>query len=137
MLLTLSTGETVDFDDYEGGTIVWDDTPLPPGTINEDNVCEWYEWLSRVDNGDRDYAAVEAYANHVDPMNGITLDTLDRFDEAYQGFFDTPGDFAEHFYNETGELSGDLVDYLDWDRVFWGELRYDFFEIDQRFYRNL
>ena len=72
--------------------------------------------------------------------NGI--ETEREFDDAYQGYVDdyhSERAFAEQFYTDMGVIDTDhpLYSFVNWQEVWDCNLRYDFFEIDGHFFRNI
>ena len=70
------------------------------------------------------------------------IETEEQFDDAYQGYvnsYHAEREFAEQFYNDMGMIDSDhpLYSFIDWQEVWDRQLRYDFFEIDGHFFRNI
>lgn len=75
-------------------------------------VTTWQECEGNGNNGD----TFRRYCDHI----GQTV-TADEFTDAYQGTFNSEADFAEDFYEQTGQMPTDsLASYIDWDRVWYG-----------------
>lgn len=70
------------------------------------------------------------------------IETEDQFDEAYFGYIDeyfAEREFAEQFYKDMGVIDSDhpLYGFIDWQDVWDSNLRYDYFEINGHFFRNI
>lgn len=75
-------------------------------------VTTWQECEGNGSEGD----VFSKYCDHI----GQAV-TAEEFNDAYQGTFDSEADFAEDFYEQTGQMPTDsLVSYIDWDRVWYG-----------------
>jgi len=59
-------------------------------------------------------------------------------EERYMGEYASTADFAEEYYCEIHGVDtlGPLVNYVDWDRVWEGELQHDFSEDSDHFFRR-
>ena len=65
--------------------------------------------------------------------NGI--ETVEQFEEAYAGQYDSGAIFAEQLCDECGYLSESnlpnfISNHIDWDAVWNSELRFDYFMIE-------
>ena len=101
--------------------------------------------------------AITTLANHISDYIGISVDdayklaeeladygieTVEQFDDSYQGEFDSykaEAEFAEDLYSGLCEISPDstLYSFIDWQQVWDCQLRYDYFNIDTFFFRNI
>lgn len=104
-------------------------------TATEINILADYiaETLN-LNESESDYLATEL-ADH-------GIETMEQFDDAFYGSYNAynpEADFAEQFYNELGEVSQDspLYSFIDWQQVWDCQLRYDFFNVGEFFFRNI
>ena len=75
-------------------------------------VTTWQECEGNGNEGD----TYREYCDHI----GQAV-TAEEFNDAYQGTFESEAEFAEDFYEQTGQMPTDsLVSYIDWDRVWYG-----------------
>ena len=93
------------------------DLPGFLSTENPDlNQLESYveTWID-VPDGDE-----EAY--QVFCENDSQVHSIEEFQEAYRGAWDSGADFAEFYYDQQGiEIHSELASYIDWKRVWHGE----------------
>jgi antirestriction protein len=61
--------------------------------------------------------------------------SIDYFHDHYRGTYEDGADYAEQFYADLGLMSDDnpLYHYIDWDRVWEDELRFDLEYSDEGF----
>jgi antirestriction protein len=94
------------FQDYEGFPYEFYSECFGEETFNK--IMKYVELCDRYDS-----EAVDAYCS----LYGYDDDTLERFEERYQGAFDTEEEFAEHLVNECYDLDrtmGNLACYFDY-----------------------
>jgi len=89
-------------------------------------------WSNETDDDRR-----QAMGEYLEDMGA---DSLDDFDEAYQGEFSDGAAFAEHTAEELGEIPKDLPSWIviDWEQSWKGGLRFDYHITDSgHVFRNL
>ena len=69
------------------------------------------------------------------------IETLEQFEDSYQGQHDSGADFAESTCEDCGYLEDSnlpmfIQSHFDWATVWSNELRFDYFEVDGHFFRN-
>ena len=82
--------------------------------------------------------SIEFFNELVD--NGI--ETLEQFEDSYQGQHDSGADFAESLCEDCGILAESnlpmfIQSHIDWATVWSNELRFDYFEVNGHFFRNI
>ena len=68
------------------------------------------------------------------------IETESDFEDAYFGYYSSyysEKEFAEDFYRDMIDNTNPLYNHIDWQSVWDCNLRYDFFEIDGHFFRNI
>lgn len=67
-------------------------------------------------------------------------EVISDFEEAYIGEFHSEAQFAENYADEQGDLNH-IPDYIlgsiDWQDVWDGTLRHDFYEVNGHYFRNI
>ena len=60
------------------------------------------------------------------------VDTIEHFEDMYEGHFETATDFAEYWCNEVNESTKNLPEWLtvDYEDIWESKLSEDYFEID-------
>lgn len=128
--------DLTDFDDYEEleelGEIQ-ETSGLPDGLDLESNFDDLQEWLALSDD---DQDVMLAYYEATDCFD------WSEAQDTYVGEYLNGAEFAEEFCEEAeSDTLGRLPDYLkfhiDWQAVWDGELRHDYFEQDGHYFRNL
>lgn len=87
-----------------------------------------------------DAEALEAYCENMGIDAEDCEDNIDGFQEAFVGYYRSNEIFAECLFEEEGVLDrvdSRLVGHIDWDGVWLSELRHDFFEENNYYFRNL
>lgn len=105
-----------------------------------------------------DYAIEQEKFEEVAKRNGINADAFELFcdnqhikaddcedavkdfHDAYVGDFATHADFALDYHYENGNLDqipDNLDTFIDWDEVWHGDLRHEFYEIGGYYFRNI
>jgi len=96
----------------------------------EDNLVKWY--VSYVDLGEtHSYDAVDTF------IKNFSIDDLDKFEDAYCGFYDSPEHFVEEYITEVNcaTIPENLV--VDWTATWESSYKYDFiFDNRYVFLRN-
>ena len=69
------------------------------------------------------------------------IESLEQFEESYQGQHDSGADFAESLCNDIGYLQECnlpmfIQSHIDWATVWSNELRFDYFEVDGHFFSS-
>ena len=67
-------------------------------------------------------------------------DAVRDFMAAYIGEFSNDEDFARNYYDESGDLDripDALLSNIDWQGVWDGELRHEFYELNRYYFRNI
>lgn len=89
-------------------------------------------WSNETDDDRR-----QAMGEYLEDMGA---DSLDDFDEAYQGEFSDGAEFAQSICEELGEIPKDLPSWIviDWEQSWKGGLRHDYHITDSgHVFRNL
>ena len=68
---------------------------------------------------------VDEFANHFD------VDTVEHFEDMYQGQYDSGAEFAEMIASDCGYVSRDMPSWIeiDWQKTWDNALSYDYIEI--------
>tara|TARA_Y100001968_G_scaffold5477_1_gene4839 strand:- start:416 stop:739 length:324 start_codon:yes stop_codon:yes gene_type:complete len=69
------------------------------------------------------------------------IESLEQFEDSYQGQYQSGADFAESLCEDCGYLEESnlpmfIQSHIDWATVWSNELRFDYFEVDSHFFRN-
>ena len=82
---------------------------------------EKYEELVR----EYDQNLIDEFAEHYD------VDTIEHFDEMYQGQYDSGAEFAEQISSDCGYVSRDMPSWIeiDWQKTWDNALSYDYTQI--------
>ncbi len=69
------------------------------------------------------------------------IESLEQFEDSYQGQYQSGAEFAEQIADECGYLEESnlpmfIQSHIDWETVWTNELRFDYFEVDGHFFRN-
>ena len=69
------------------------------------------------------------------------IETVDQFEDSYQGQYQSGADFAEQLCEDCGYLQESklpmfIQSNINWATVWSNELRFDYFEVDSHFFRN-
>ena len=124
-------------------------------TINTSPVCDAEEWFYSDSMGlegkaKGEYANLSDIKEYIDVIKQLPEDSreaykaysdyegldeiisLEKFEEKFRGFYDSTKECAESFYEDTTpeESKGILWDQVDWERVWYSELRHQFLEIE-------
>ena len=98
------------FQDYAGFTEIWySESGMSEETF--DKIKEFSELDS-----DRKLA-YEAYLTICDEDK----DSIDDFEDCYQGYYNSPEDFAEEHFTTNNDIPDFIIDYIDWNAV-WRDL---------------
>ena len=67
------------------------------------------------------------------------IETLEQFEDSYQGQRDSGAEFAELLCEDCGYLEESnlpmfIQSHIDWETVWSNELRFDYFEVDGHFF---
>ena len=89
---------------------------------------EKYEELVR----EYDRNLIDEFAEHYD------IDTIEHFDEMYQGQYDSGAEFAEMIASDCGYVSRDMPSWIeiDWQKTWDNALSYDYTEIGNGYIFN-
>jgi antirestriction protein len=120
---------------------IHDHEGFPSGLIGEyismSEIADLEEKLGDLNDDDE----IEAFMIYVNDMqSGDIKDvTVEKFREAYIGYYDSPAKFAEEWALETGSIESDnpFFSYIDWERYWDGELRHGHSESGGHFFRDL
>ena len=67
-------------------------------------------------------------------------DAVSDFEDAYVGEFSDEAEFAQNYADEQGDLNS-IPDYIlgsiDWQEVWDGTLRHDYYEVNGHYFRNI
>ena len=90
----------------------------------EKDFREYYETYNRLVD-DYGQNLVDEFANHFD------VDTVEHFEDMYEGQFDSGADFAEQIATDCGYITRDLPSWIEIDwKESWDNLSYDYCEQD-------
>ena len=69
------------------------------------------------------------------------IETLEQFEDSYQGQHDSGAAFAESTCEDCGYLEESnlpmfIQSHIDWETVWSNELRFDYFEVDGHFFSS-
>jgi len=70
------------------------------------------------------------------------IESLEQFEDSYQGQHDSGADFAESLCDDCGYLGSNqgipdfILNHIDWETVWSNELRFDYFVVDGHFFSN-
>lgn len=65
-------------------------------------------------------------------------DAVSNFEDAYIGEFSNEQEFAENYADELGDVIPDYIrSAVDWQEVWDGTLRHDFYEVNGHYFRNI
>ena len=69
------------------------------------------------------------------------IESLEQFEDSYQGQHDSGADFAESLCDDCGYLEESklpmfIQSNINWATVWSNELRFDYFEVDGHFFSN-
>ena len=123
------------FDDYEEIEMIGEieeTKDIPDGLDIETNWDEIQEYLGLADE---EQAVMLAYYEATDCFD------WSEAQEAYVGTFQDGAEFSATLCEELGYIPKDLPVWIayniDWQGVWDGDLRHDYFEVDGKFFRNL
>ena len=121
-----------DFEEIEATGEIEDTKDIPDGLDIETDWGELQEYLGLADE---EQAIMMAYYEATD-----TFDWSEA-QEAYIGTFQDGAEFSATLCEELGYIPKDLPVWIayniDWQGVWDGDLRHDYFEVDGKFFRNL
>jgi len=70
------------------------------------------------------------------------IESLEQFEDSYQGQYKSGAEFAENIADECGYLGSNqgipdfILNHIDWESVWSRELHWDYFEVDGHYFRN-
>lgn len=89
---------------------------------------------------DLDADAFEAFCDNQHISEDDAEDAVSDFEDAYIGEFSNEAEFAENYADEQGDLNS-IPNYvlgsIDWQEVWDGTLRHDFYEVNGHYFRNI
>ena len=90
----------------------------------ETEFLTYYETYHRLVD-DYGQNLVDEFANHFD------VDTVEHFEDMYEGQFDSGADFAEQIASDCGYITRDLPSWIeiDWQKTWDNALSYDYTEL--------
>ena len=83
------------------------------------------------ESGLMDSRPIEFYQELVD----YGIESLEQFEDSYQGQYNNGADFAENLCDDCGYLGSNqgipdfILNHIDWETVWSNELRFDYFAI--------
>jgi len=84
--------------------------------------------------------AFEAFCDNQHISEDDAEDAVSDFEDAYIGEFSNEAEFAENYADEQGDLNS-IPNYvlgsIDWQEVWDGTLRHDFYEVNGHYFRNI
>ena len=91
---------------------------------SEEEFVDHYETYHRLCE-DYGQNLVDEFANHFD------VDTVEHFEDMYEGQFDSGADFAEQIATDCGYITRDLPSWIeiDWQKTWDNALSYDYTEL--------
>lgn len=98
------------FQDYAGFPEIW----YSESGMSEETFDKIKEF-SELDSDKK--GAYEAYLTICDEGN----DSIDEFENCYQGYYNSPEDFAEEYFTTNNDIPDFIIDYIDWNAV-WRDL---------------
>ena len=92
----------------------------------ETEFLTYYETYHRLCE-DYDQNLVDEFAEHYD------IDTVEHFEEMYQGQYESGAEFAEQICQDCGYISNNIPHWIviDWERTWEANLRHDYIEIGE------
>ena len=121
-----------DFEEIEDMGEIEETKDIPDGLDIETNWDEIQEYLGLADE---EQAIMLAYYEATDCFD------WSEAQEAYVGTFQDGAEFSATLCEELGYIPKDLPVWIayniDWQGVWHGDLRHDYFEVDGKFFRNL
>lgn len=121
-----------DFEEIEDMGEIEETKDIPDGLDIETNWDEIQEYLGLADE---EQAVMLAYYEATDCFD------WSEAQEAYVGTFQDGAEFSATLCEELGYIPKDLPVWIayniDWQGVWDGDLRHDYFEVDGEFFRNL
>lgn len=121
-----------DFEEIEDMGEIEGTKDIPDGLDIETNWDEIQEYLGLADE---EQAVMLAYYEATDFFD------WSEAQEAYVGTFQDGAEFSATLCEELGYIPKDLPVWIayniDWQGVWDGDLRHDYFEVDGKFFRNL
>ena len=95
------------------------------------------------ESGLMDSRPIEFYQELID----FGIESLEQFEDSYQGQYESGADFAENLCDDCGYLGSNqgipdfILNHIDWKTVWTNELRFDYFSIkvgvqEYEFFRN-
>lgn len=121
-----------DFEEIEDMGEIEETKDIPDGLDIETNWDEIQEYLGLADE---EQAVMLAYYEATDCFD------WSEAQEAYVGTFQDGAEFSATLCEELGYIPKDLPVWIayniDWQGVWDGDLRHDYFEVDGKFFRNL
>ena len=96
----------------------------------EKNFRDYYETYNRLCE-DYGQNLVDEFAENFD------IDSVDHFEDIYQGQYNSGADFAEQIATDCGYITRDLPSWIeiDWEKT-WDNLSYDYTEIGGHIFSN-
>ena len=90
----------------------------------ETEFLTYYETYHRLCE-DYDQKLIDEFAEHYD------VDTVEHFEEMYQGHYDSGAEFAEQIASDCGYISRDMPSWIeiDWQKTWDNALSYDYTQI--------
>ena len=91
---------------------------------SEEEFVHHYETYNRLCE-DYGQGLVDEFAEHFD------IDSVEHFEESYQGQFDSGAEFAEQIATDCGYITRDLPSWIeiDWQKTWDNTLSYDYTEL--------
>jgi antirestriction protein len=83
------------------------------------------------ESGRMDSRPIEFYQELID----YGIESLEQFEDSYQGQYQSGADFAEQLCDDCGYLGSNqgipdfILNHIDWETVWSNELRFDYFAI--------
>lgn len=121
-----------DFEEIEDMGEIEDTKDIPDGLDIETNWDELQEYLGLSEYDQQVAMAYYEATNVFNPEEAL---------EAYVGNYTDGAEFSATLCEELGYIPKDLPVWIayniDWQGVWDGDLRHDYFEVDGKFFRNL
>ena len=97
------------FQDYAGFPEIW----YSESGMDE----ETFDKIKEFSELDNEKGAFVAYLEICDEGN----DSIDEFENRYQGYYNSPEDFAEDHFTTNNDIPDFIINYIDWSAV-WRDL---------------
>ena len=122
------------FQDYEASDLI-----NSLGLISESHIsANIFEIMEKIEGSSYDENIIEAFLNCIGYNDEEIDEVIEKVGEAYNGEFDTDGDFVQNLLEDCGDIPENLPSYvhIDWDRTA-RDIMYDYSTSNNHYFRNL